>query len=50
MKADPEAARKLLAEAGYPDGKGFPKVAYKYNLNPVNKAIAEALQAMWKQK
>ena len=49
VKADPEAARKLLAEAGYPDGKGFPKVAYKYNLNPVNKAIAEALQAMWKQ-
>ena len=48
-RADPEAAKKLLAEAGYPDGKGFPKVAYKYNLNPVNKAIAEALQAMWKQ-
>mgnify|MGYP000878302235 CR=1 FL=1 len=48
-RADPEAAKKLLAEAGYPDGKGFPKVAYKYNLNPINKAIAEALQAMWKQ-
>ena len=26
-RADPEAAKKLLAEAGYPDGKGFPKVA-----------------------
>ncbi len=48
-RADPEAAKKLLAEAGYPDGKGFPKVAYKYNLSSTNKAIAEALQAMWKQ-
>ena len=48
-RADPEAAKKLLAEAGYPDGKGFPKVTYKYNLSSTNKAIAEALQAMWKQ-
>ena len=49
VKADVETAKKLLAEAGYPDGKGFPKVSYKYNINPLNKAIAEALQAMWKQ-
>ncbi|MBQ7264281.1 MAG: peptide ABC transporter substrate-binding protein, partial [Synergistaceae bacterium] len=48
-RADPEAAKALLAEAGYPDGKGFPKVTYKYNMNPGNKAVAEALQAMWKQ-
>lgn len=48
-KADVEAARKLLAEAGYPDGKGFPKINYTYNSNLLNKAIAEALQAMWKQ-
>ena len=48
-RADPEAAKKLLAEAGYPDGKGFPKVAYKYNLSSTNKAVAETLQAMWKQ-
>ncbi len=48
-KADVAAAKKLLAEAGYPDGKGFPKVSYKYNSSPLNKAIAEALQAMWKQ-
>ncbi len=48
-RADPEEAKRLLAEAGYPDGQGFPKVVYKYNNNPLNKSLAEALQAMWKQ-
>lgn len=44
-----EEARRLLAEAGYPNGKGFPEVTYKYNTNEGNKNLAEALQAMWKQ-
>ena len=47
--ADADEARRLLAEAGYPNGKGFPKVSYKYNSNAGNKQIAEALQGMWKQ-
>ncbi len=46
--ADVKEAKRLLAEAGYPDGKNFPHVSYKYNSNPDNKAIAEVLQAMWK--
>ncbi len=49
VRADVETAKKLLAEAGYPDGKGFPKVTYIYNDNPLNRAIAQALQGMWKQ-
>ena len=47
-EADVKEARRLLAEAGYPNGKNFPHVSYKYNSNPGNKAIAEILQAMWK--
>lgn len=46
--ADVKEARRLLAEAGYPNGKNFPHVSYKYNSNPGNKALAETLQAMWK--
>lgn len=48
VNADEKKAKELLAEAGYPDGKGFPEVTYVYNGNPSNKAVAEALQAMWK--
>ncbi|EKP95408.1 ABC-type oligopeptide transport system, periplasmic component [Thermaerobacter subterraneus DSM 13965] len=47
--ADVETARRLLAEAGYPDGQGFPKVTYLYNDNDTNRALAEAYQQMWKQ-
>lgn len=42
-----EQARKLLAEAGYPEGKGFPEFTYLYNTSENNKAIAETLQQMW---
>jgi oligopeptide transport system substrate-binding protein len=41
-------AKKLLAEAGYPDGKGFPSVEYATNSASSNQAVAEALQNMWK--
>ncbi len=46
---DPVAARARLAEAGYPDGRGFPPVTAAYNTDPVNTLIAENLQAQWKR-
>jgi oligopeptide transport system substrate-binding protein len=42
-------ARQLLAEAGFPDGRGFPKVELLYNTSENHRAIAEAIQQMWKQ-
>ena len=42
-----EKAKELLAEAGYPDGEGFPVVEYLYNTSEAHKAVAEALQFMW---
>ena len=46
-EANCEKARELLAEAGYPDGEGFPIVDYMYNTDDRHKAIGEALQNMW---
>ncbi|MBV7272095.1 peptide ABC transporter substrate-binding protein [Clostridium sp. PL3] len=48
-EGDVAEAKRLLAEAGYPDGKGFPKLSYLYNTGEDNKNIAEALQDMWRK-
>ncbi|HET6465880.1 MAG TPA: peptide ABC transporter substrate-binding protein [Nitrospiria bacterium] len=46
---DPEGARRLLADAGYPGGRGFPTVTAAFNTAPENSLIAENLQAQWKR-
>ena len=48
ISADLPAARRLLAEAGYPNGEGFPEVEILYNTSEGHRTIAEALQQMWK--
>jgi oligopeptide transport system substrate-binding protein len=40
-------ARRLLAEAGYPGGKGLPSIELHYNTFKEHQEIAEAIQAMW---
>jgi len=45
---DPEQAKKYLAEAGYPGGKGLPEVAYAFGSSDFNRNLAQALQQMWK--
>lgn len=46
---DIDQAKKLLAEAGYPDGKGFPKMELLYNTDQGHQNIAQAIQDMWKK-
>ncbi|WP_207652908.1 peptide ABC transporter substrate-binding protein [Anaeromicrobium sediminis] len=48
-KAQVEEAKKLLAEAGYPNGEGFPELEVIYNTNDKHKAVAEAVQEMWRK-
>jgi len=43
-------AKKLLSNAGFPDGKGFPKIALAINNQDPNfPKIAAAFQQMWKE-
>jgi len=46
---DPDLAKRLLAEAGYPGGERFPSdFEYLFNSSPLNKNIAVELQRMWR--
>ncbi|GHU45470.1 hypothetical protein FACS1894120_0330 [Clostridia bacterium] len=47
-EANKKAAQEALAEAGYPNGEGFPNVEYLYAERDIYKPVAESLQSMWK--
>jgi oligopeptide transport system substrate-binding protein len=48
-KGDVEQAKKLLAEAGFPDGKGLPTLTLLYNAGNGNNELMQAVQDMWKK-
>ena len=45
--ANLEEAKALMAEAGYPDGEGFPTVTYSTNDQAYHLPLAEYLQSAW---
>jgi oligopeptide transport system substrate-binding protein len=47
---NPEKARQLLAEAGFPGGRGFPELETLYNTAESNKQTQEIIQQMWKKE
>ncbi len=53
-KYDPEQAKKLLADAGYPEGKGFPELEMwlraENQMHPWQKPAASYIQAQFKEK
>jgi oligopeptide transport system substrate-binding protein len=48
-REDPEKARRLLAEAGYADGIGFPKLEIVYNSDETHQTIAELVRKQWQR-
>ncbi len=50
LARDTEKARALLAEAGFPAGKGFPRVTYLYSEGELNEGLAVELQAMFQKE
>ena len=47
FEGDLAKAKELLADAGYPDGEGFPMIEYMTNDAGYNKPLAEYLQSAW---
>jgi oligopeptide transport system substrate-binding protein len=45
---DPDGARRMLAEAGFPGGAGFPPFEILFNTHEGHRQIAEAIQQMWR--
>ncbi|MPQ44677.1 peptide ABC transporter substrate-binding protein [Clostridium tarantellae] len=48
-EGDIEGAKKLLEEAGYPNGEGLPTLTLMYNTEGAHGDVAQAVQAMWKE-
>jgi len=48
LEKDHERARDLLAEAGFPDGEGFPTVRLLINRNEQQRIVAQSVAGMWR--
>jgi ABC-type oligopeptide transport system substrate-binding subunit len=48
LEHDVNKARELLAEAGYPNGEGFPVIRLLINRNAQQRTVADSIAAMWR--
>jgi ABC-type oligopeptide transport system substrate-binding subunit len=47
---DPDEARRLLAEAGYPGGRNCPPIEIIFNTDETHSEVAQAIQSIWKRE
>ena len=50
LRTDFAAARQLLAEAGYPGGRGLPAIELQVKADDLHRISAEAIQQMWQRE
>lgn len=50
LSEDPARARKLLEEAGFPNGENFPEIKLVVNRNDVQLRVARLVAKMWEQE
>jgi oligopeptide transport system substrate-binding protein len=50
IRFDPVRARECLAKAGYPGGRGLPRISILFNTSEEGRRLAEAIQAMWRRE
>lgn len=50
LQGDLDEARHLLAAAGFPGGRGFPRMQVLFNTSENHRTIAEAIQQMWRRE
>jgi oligopeptide transport system substrate-binding protein len=46
---DPERAKALLSDSGYPEGQDLPAITLGFNASETNSRIAQAVQQMWQE-
>lgn len=46
---NPQKAKALLAQAGYPEGKGLPPITLYFDSRDDNRLVAEKVQSLWKE-
>lgn len=50
MTSDANLARRLLSDAGFPGGRGFPVLEVQARNDEIHTKVAEAIQAMWQRE